>query len=464
MRLNRLFSSLILLSVLLTTGAGCSGGDTNGSSSKPVELTIWRVFDEDNSFDSIISSYRTLHPTVKFTYKKLRFDEYKDELVRAIAEGEGPDILSVHNTWMGEFQNLLEPMPSTVNVTFQETQGTLRKKTVMVSREQETMSLKSFKSSFVPVVVDDAILPYQPDPKIDPSDKIYGLPMAVDTLALFSNQDMLNAAGVTEPPSTWEAFQEAVKALTTISDDGTITQSAAAIGTSSNVQRSVDLLSVLMLQNGTEMVDDRGRVAFDTIPEGTEPDVFPSLDAVRFYTAFANPTKEVYTWNDDFPNSFEAFVNGETAMYFGYSYDIPLIRTAAPKLNFTVSPLPQIGVGQEVNYANYWIEGVSKSSENIDYAWDFILFASDADNVTSYLEAANKPTALRALITTQLNDEDLGTFADQLLTAKTWYRGVDVDAAEAAMENLIDEMLLGPEKPEEVIDNAASVVAQTYID
>ncbi|MCR4311839.1 MAG: extracellular solute-binding protein [Candidatus Uhrbacteria bacterium] len=462
MRLNRLFISLTLFGVLLTTGAGCSSGGSSSSSSKSVELTVWRVFDEDDSFDTIISGYRLLHPNVKVTYRKLRFDEYKEELIRAIAVGDGPDILSVHNTWMNEFKDLLEPMPETVSVSYQETRGTLRKQTVMVAREEATMSLKSFKTKFVPVVVDDAIMSYQPDPKIDPTDKIYGLPLAVDTLALFSNQNILNAAGVAEPPSTWEAFQEAVKAITTIATDGTITQSAAAIGTSENVQRSPDLLSVLMMQNGTNMVDDRGRVAFHTIPAGTEEDFFPSLEAIRFYTDFANPTKEVYTWNDEFPNSFEAFVNGETAMYFGYSYDIPLIRTAAPKLDFTISALPQISVGQQVNYASYWLEGVSKSSENPDYAWNFLTFASDAEHVTSYLEAANKPTSLRSLITTQLNDEDIGIFADQLLTAKTWYRGTDVDAAEAAMEDLIDEMLLGPEKPEDVLSDAASIVSQTY--
>lgn len=463
MPIHRLLTTIILTSVLLTTGLGCSSGDSGTSASK-VDLTIWRVFDEDNSFDDIISAYQLEHPNVKFTYKKLRFDEYKDELIRAIAEGEGPDILSVHNTWMGEFQNLLEPMPSTVSVAYQETRGTLRKETVMVNREEQTMSLKAFKQAFVPAVVEDVLLPYQPDPKIDPVDKIYGLPLAVDTLALFYNQDLLNAAGVAEPPSNWDAFQEAVKTVTAMNADGSIAQSAAAIGTSENVERSPDIVSVLMMQNGTNMIDDRGRVAFNTIPEGTPEGTFPALDALKFYTAFANPTKNVYTWNSDFPNSFEAFVNGETAMFFGYSYDIPLIRTAAPKLNFGISPLPQISGGQQVNYANYWIEGVSKSSENIDYAWNFLAFAADPEHVTSYLASANRPTALRSLITTQLNDEDLGTFADQLLTAKTWYRGKDVVAAEAAMSALVDAMLLDPKKPEDALSDAAAIVAQTYND
>ena len=38
----------------------------------------------------------------------------------------------------------------------------------------------------------------------------------------------------------------------------TIIQSAAAIGTTDNVERSTDILGVLMMQNGTQMTDENG--------------------------------------------------------------------------------------------------------------------------------------------------------------------------------------------------------------
>src|SRR3989339_551830 len=180
------------MSVMVTIGAGCSNNSSGASASKAVELSIWRVFDEDNSFDDIISTYRILHPNVKIDYKKLRYDEYKEEVIRAIAEGEGPDILSIHNTWMGEFKDLLQPMPSTIDVSYLETRGTLRKETVLVSQEEPTMSMKALKQQFLGLVVDDVVWPYQPDPKLDPEDRIYGLPLAVDTLALYYNADLLS--------------------------------------------------------------------------------------------------------------------------------------------------------------------------------------------------------------------------------------------------------------------------------
>lgn len=468
MRLNRLLSGFLLFSTLLTTGAGCFGG-SNATTSEKITLKVWGVFDEADSWKELTDKYRTIHPNVTVEYTKLRFEEYKDELIRSIAEGKGPDVMAVHNTWLGEFADLLVPMPEAVSVSHLETQGTIRKETVMVSTSQSTMSMKTLKQNFLPVVVNDVVMPYLKDSKSDPVDKIFALPMSVDTLGLFYNQDMLNAAGIPQPPATWKDFQEAVKSLTKIDTLGKITQSGAGLGTSKNVERSPDILSILMMQNGVEMIDERGRVIFNDVPKGAPRDTPPGVDAVRFYTDFANPTKEVYTWSAAMPSSLDAFVNGQTAMLLGYSYHLPIIRTLAPKLNVGIAALPQISsstdLTQKVNYGNYWAEGVSKDSKSPDYAWDFVMFATDEKNVGSYLAEAGKPTALRSLIAGQLNSEDIGVFAAQLLTARTWYRGKDVDAQEKAMNQLIDDFLLGTygDDPQRAVDNAARVVAQTYL-
>lgn len=466
MRLSKYFVSAVLASVLLTTGAGCFGGSTSPSASEKVTLEVWGVFDEDDAWKEIIDGYTTVHPNVNIEYTKLRFEEYRDDLVRAIAEGKGPDIFAVHNDWLGEFATLLEPMPEAVTVAYAETQGTVRKETVLVTRSESTMSMKTLKAEFIPAVIDDVVMSFQETEKSDPVDMIYALPMGVDTLGLFYNQDMLNAAGIPQPPATWSDFQEAVKIMTKLDTKGSVVQAGVGLGTSENVERAADILSVLMMQNGAQMVDERGRVAFHDIPAGTPRDVNPGLDAVRFYTDFANPTKEVYSWNAAQSSSLEAFVNGKAAMFLGYSYHLPIIRTLAPKLNVGVAALPQISIADDVrqiNIANYWAQGVSRDSEESDYAWSFILYATDAENVSSYLAEAGKPTALRDLISGQLEDENLGVFAAQLLTAQTWYRGTDIDATEAAMNQLIDDILAGTyEDPQEAIDTAAKVVGQTY--
>lgn len=466
MRIPKYLAATVLASTLLMTGTGCFGGSASSATTSKITLKVWGVFDEKDAWKEIISGYESTHPNVSVEYTKMRFEEYQDDLVQAIAEGKGPDIFAVHNTWIGGFTDLLEPMPDAVTVAHLETQGTLRKEQVLVSSSQATLSMKALKQNFIPAVVSDVVLPYQETEKSDPVDRIYALPMGVDTLGLFYNQDMLNTAGIPQPPATWSDFQQATTLLTKLDAVGAITQSAVGMGTYENVERATDILSVLMMQNGAQMVDDRGKVAFNQIPEGTPRDVNPGLDAVRFYTDFANPTKEVYTWNSSQSSSLEAFVNGNAAMFLGYSYHLPIIRTLAPKLNVGVAALPQISVAgdvQQANFGNYWAEGVSRDSKYTDDAWNFILYATAAENVGSYLSAAGKPTALRSLIDDQLNDENIGVFAQELLTAETWYRGKDVDAAEKAMGKMVDDILEGTyEDPQEAVDDAAKVVAQTY--
>ncbi len=463
MSLKRLIALIVIPVVLLTTGAGCfGGGDVKPGSAEKVTLKYWRVFDEKDSFEKIIDAYEARHPNVKIEYRKLRTEEYEKELIRALAEGEGPDIFTVHNSKLEEYKNLLQPMPSELNITYLVTKGTLRKETVLEARREPTLSQKAYKQRFLDVVASDAIMDYQPDPDEEAVSRIFGVPLAVDTLALYSNDELLAAAGIAEAPKTWEAFMEDVIKLTKYDSQGSIIQSGAALGTTNNVDRPSDIISALMLQNGTVMTDDRGRVAFHTIPSGTPDGVFPGLDAVRFYTDFANPTREAYTWNETFPDALEAFANGQTAFFLGYSYHVPMLTSMAPKLDYSINKLPQISGSKEVNFANYWVETVSKTTKNSDYAWDFLLFASDPDNVGSYLAEAKKPTAVRSLIAGQVEDEKLGVFSEQLLTAKTWYHGKDADAMDKAFEDLSNAILLGAGEPSDVISQAARVVSQTY--
>lgn len=452
----------LTLAALLLVGFGCGKNDAEIASA-PIRLTIWGVFDDEDNYDDVVASYRELHPNVSINYREFRYDEYEKELIRALAEGEGPDIFLVHNTWVEQYKSLIEPMPETVTIGYQEVRGRIKKEVIDVLRTENTLSERALKSNFVDVVTKDVLRPYQPDEDTAPENRIFGLPAALDTMALYWNKDLLNAAGIAQAPDTWTEFQDAIVALTKVDKDGKIVQSGAGMGTSKNVERSADLLALLMLQNGTQMISANGRDAtFDKVPDTGVKGVLPGLDAVRFYTDFANPTKEVYTWNADQPNSFDAFANGTSAMFFGYAYHLPLLRTTSPKLNFAVSVVPQIEGGREANYANYWVMVVSKDSANENWAWNFIQYlTADEEQNAKYLAAANKPPALRSLISTQLEDEDLSAFAREVLTADSWYHGTDIAAAEEALRELIDTVLAGSMESTDAIERAAQKVEQT---
>ncbi len=430
---------------------------------KPVTLNYWRVWDGPDAFEQLFEEYKALHPFITINYRKLRYNEYEQELLNALAEDRGPDIFSIHNTWIKKYETKISPLPPSTTMAYPIVKGSLKKEVIPELRTTKSIGLKELKNNFIDVVLADVIARNYIEKNQKTEDQILGLPLSVDTLVMYYNKDLFNNAGISQAPAYWnKQFQDYVKKLTKQDKDGFIIQSGVALGGSSNIERFTDILSVLMMQNGATMISDNKQIMFDKIIATNAGRFNPGLEALRFYADFSNPAMEVYSWNKTLANSISLFAQGKVAMIFGYSYHLPTIKAQAPKLNLGIAKLPQIeGNPQEINFANYWVEAVSNKSKYINEAWNFIQFAAKAENVKSYLENAKKPTALRSLINGQIEDEDIGAFAEQLLTAKSWYRGADSNAAEKLMGEMIDSVVAGQGKTEEIISLSASKIQQT---
>lgn len=448
----------LLMVFILGSGFGCkSASQATQSAMKPITINYWRVYDGPDAFDEIIAKYKTLHPFITVNYKKLRYDEYESELLNALAEDRGPDVFSIQSTWLRKYQSKLAPMPDSITMVYPVTQGTIKKVVVPQSRTVKSLSLKGLKDNFVDVVSQDVILD---------DGKIYGLPLSVDTLAMYYNKDLLNNAGISQIPSYWnKEFLQDVKKLTKQDSKRGIIQSGVALGGSKNINRYSDILSVLMMQSGATMMSDSGQVMFQTVANPSTGAAYsPGIDALRFYTDFSDPVKESYSWNSELPNSLDMFISGNLAIMFSYDYDLATIKASAPKLNFSVAKLPQIegNPPTNINFANYWVEVVSKKSPVTNEAWDFVQFVTAEEQARTYLSITKRPAALRSLIAAQKEDNEIGVFADQVLTAKNWYHGKNVQAAEDAMAEMIDLVTKGQiDRIQEIINNGASKVQQT---
>lgn len=446
----------ILFSFIVSTGFGCKGTSQEvAQKMQPIVINYWGVWDSPDDFADIIAQYKALHPFVTINYRKLRYDEYENELLNAFAEDRGPDIFSINNTWMTKYRSKLAPEPAEISMVYPTLQGSIKKEIVPIVKVTRSLTPSEIKNNFVDVVYGDAV---------GPDGKVYGLPMSMDTLALYYNRDLLNNAGITNVPQYWNReFQDSVKKLTKQDVKGNILQSGVALGGSANVERFSDVLSLLIMQNGGTMVSDGGVVMFQNVPPNARDQNYnPGVSALRFYSDFANPNKEVYSWNNSLANSLDMFIGGNLAFTFGYAYDLPTIKTRAPKLNFAVSRMPQIeGSPADMNFANYWLETVSKKSKYVNESWDFIQFATRAEQVKSYLSKTKRPTALRALIKDQRDDPEIGVFADQALTSRSWYKGYNPSAAETAIGEMIDSSLADEDKIQQAMSLAASKIQQT---
>lgn len=460
-------AAVLSLASLLLGGLGCRNAvdPRVAEATKPFVLTMWGVFDDTDAYDKIIDAYKAKQPHVRIEYKKFRPEEYETALLNALAEDKGPDIFMVRNTAVPEWQSKILPIPETVQVPVREVKGTVQKRLEITLQDVPTISLRQLQNNFVDVVAGDVVLPVREPTESGGSrevTRIWGLPLSVDTLALYYNRTLLNRAGIPEPPKTWLDMQAAAKntKLTVFDASQRVTQASVALGTANNVERSMDVLQLLMMQNGARMATPDGNVTFPNRTQNHVGDLSNAAEATIFYTDFANPVKEVYTWNEAMPNSLEAFVGGKAAMFVGYAYHLPLIRARAPKLEFGIAPIPQIR--EPIAFANYWVHTVSKKTTHGDIAWDFVQFMASPEQATVYLKATGKPTALKSLISSQEEDVDLGVFAQQTLIAQNWYHGKDSKAMEQAFKTLITSTLADPTKVTTHLKIAAEQVAQNY--
>jgi multiple sugar transport system substrate-binding protein len=466
---GRFIKVIIVLLLLVFVSVGCTKGGSSDAKNayKRVTIVWWGVWDDSDDLKDITLAYRQAHPNVRISYKKFRYEEYERELLEALAEDRGPDVFMVHNTWMKRYQSKLMPSPAAVKIPVKKIVGSIKKEEVVEFVTKRMLTPNEIKAKFVDVVADDVILIHNSGTTKTPkySNKGFGLPMSVDTLAMYFNKDILNNAGIIQPAENWADFQEQVKRITKINQETEeVLLSGAAIGTASNVLRSFDLVSLLMMQNLAPMLDSKGKAAFNLLP-ASMPDlqIPPAVGAVEYYTQFASPLYEGYTWNDDMPNSLDAFAKGKTAYFFGYSYHRPDLELQAPKLNYGITTIPQVGSDQKVNYASYWVNVVSEKAKQKSYAWDLIHFVADEANVEKYLARTSKPTALRSttIINKQLKSPSLAPFAEQLLTAKSWYKGYSPTAAENVFKEMIDLVLSGEIDTYQAIQQAVDKINVT---
>jgi len=455
--------------LLAVTGAGCTQGPDAATiaASKKVTINVWGVNDDESVYDPIFVDYHKLHPYVTIQYRSFRLEEYEDQILNSLAEDRGPDIFLINNSWVGKYMPKITPMPTVTKVAEQQVVGTLQKKVEYTLASEPTVSLRQFKLDEPDVVVNDftrTVNVSTDTEKRDYQQRVVGMPLSVDTLGLYVNKDLLNAAGVSTLPQTWDVFQADVTKLVKQDAQGNIIQAGAALGTGYNVERSPDIIAALMMQNGAEMAAADGSPTFMNIPQKLNGlrDQPPAYQAISFYTDFANPAKAVYTWNNKQPNSLDAFIQGKAAFFLGYAYDLPIIKARAPKLNLAITSLPQIQGNPQVNYANYWGWVVSKKSKASDIAWNLLNFMRTPDESAKYITAAKRPAALKSQLTGQLDDEDIGPFASQVLTAQSWYKGTDPKAVDTALVTMIEDAIAGgTEEVPNAVHTAADKISQT---
>jgi len=396
-----LFLAVLLIIIIFANLKG-PGGNPD------VEIKVWGI-DGREAFDGIIKAYETIRPNVTVRYEQISDDNYEDTIIDALASGRGPDIFMIKNrSVLGERDKLFPLDPIQFN-------------------------LVSLQNIFPQVAEEDFVW----------DEKIYALPLFIDTLSLVYNRDLFDQAGIVYPPEDWTVFQETVSLLKSTGPLGEVDKAGAAIGGSEKtINNATDILNMIMLQNGTQMVDPGLREATFNASNPTVGN--PGLRAFDFYLQFANAGSAYYTWNDNQVNYLESFAKEKTAMVFVYKDDLATILEKNPFINLSISTVPQLqGSDKSVSYARYWGLTVSRQSSNPGWAWDFIIQATaNPEVVKNYLNKTNRPAALRSIIAQKVNDPDFWVYSRQALTARSWPQ-VSEDSVRGVFSEAIANVLSG---------------------
>jgi len=442
--------TLIIFSGLALTGCGTSSNNkvTSArptSTKEKITLNIWSPVDDKTAYDEMILGYQSAHPNVTINFVNKDLADYETQSLNALAQGSGPDIWVIPNVQMPRHYQKLIPIPD----NFFNTTNT------------KIANADYFKKSWAPVTYTDNVI----------DGKVYGVPLYVDTLALYVNTQLWDAAHSAyrkanatntsfddslfrHGPVTWNEFLAELPYLT-IKDGANIKQAGAAVGTSLT-PNSVDLLSLLMIQNGATMIDPSEHAArFNTfrMDQKNNP-IYKGTFALQFFTSFSDPSKSTYTWSDGMGDPYQSFMNGKTAMLFDYETFTQTLKQKAPTLPYTVYAMPQVKDGTEYNYASYWTTTVTNNCKHPDVAWDFL--TTLASHPTSYDRASKRTSALYT--NEQYTFYDV--FLSQVMTATNWNKGKYPERVDAIMKELINSVAAQHLPAQSSIDSAATSVTE----
>ncbi|ABY93473.1 ABC transporter substrate-binding protein [Thermoanaerobacter brockii subsp. lactiethylicus] len=418
---KKLISIFVLtIFVLATVLAGCSSSKNNTSSAnetntqkqetaKPVtiKLGMWSSSPAEKKIvDDQIAKFKEKYPNIDVQIETIVGD-YMQKLQTELASNTAPDIFYLDSMPAPQLMSsgVLEPLDDYI--------------------KKYNVDVNDFEPALLSAFQWDG--------------KTYGLPKDFNTLALFYNKDMFKAAGINEPPKTWEELRDVAKKLT---KDG-----VKGLVLSADLAR----FDAFINQNGGSVYQD-GKVTLN-LPENAQ--------ALDFYVSLITKDKVADTpqnmgegWNGD------AFAAKKAAMAIEGGWMIPFLKEKAPDLNYGIAELP---AGKQKSTMAFTVAYVmNKNSKHKDEAFKLIEFLTGKEGqqfvVDSGLALPSRKSMQEGF---KEKYPERAAFVDGASYAVPWQFGLYgtkvVDAANKACEALIMKQI---SSAQQALDNAQKEVGQ----
>lgn len=152
---------------------------------EPVQINLWTVDRPGEYHYKMAEEFSAKNPDIKVNVRSVQFPDMVNELAKAMATGEAPDVTYIDNPDVALFaaRKLLLDMKPMID-----------------------------QSSAIKL---DQIYP-GPLASVSYKGGVYGIPRGANTIALYYNADLFKAAGLdpAKPPKTWDELYSSAKTLT----------------------------------------------------------------------------------------------------------------------------------------------------------------------------------------------------------------------------------------------------------
>jgi multiple sugar transport system substrate-binding protein len=298
---------------------------------EPVTITFASWVNETPMMAMLRDNFQELHPNITVEFQGVPAEEMDSRLTTQIAGGNPPDSVFLD-------------------------QGSV----VDYASRGAFLDLDPYVAKSIAVKRDDYVTAFLDSVLWE--DKMYGLPYDGESTGLFYRTDLFEAAGIAEPPKTWDELQAAAEALTAGDQYGYILFAPEA----------AYYWYPFLWQNGGEILSPDGTQILFNSDAGKE--------AAEFYVGLAQYSPPDFLNSNSYDGRV-AFATGQVAMYVAGAWFASVMQDEYPDIVdlWSAAPLPE-KVRCATTIAGD-VLAIPTQGQNHDAAWKWIEFLSAPQNL-----------------------------------------------------------------------------------
>lgn len=364
------------------------------------ELQLWYYWDDTETRQcllELIDAFNERHPEMMIVPKYVPDEDFKKTLALAVADQEAPDLAIVDSS----------------DVQYYDSMGVLKDTSRFVVEEK---------------YLEPALASCR-----EPDGTYVGLPLGLNCLVFYYNEELLEQAGV-PVPRTLDEFIEAAKRVSSAEVYG------CAFPSLQSEESSFCFLPILWAKGGS-IQDINSR-------ESQE-----AFDFLRQLIASGAMSKS--SVNMTLSDITREFAKGNLAMMFSTSGKEKVIREANPKLKFGVAEIPNGDrpisvIGGEVLTVT--------SMEHISDSMQFVAFMANQERIKSYIMKVGMLSPRNDILQWQVEqDPELKKYASYLEHCRLRDMSPAWPPVSIAVSETINEIILQTAKPEILNDLAEAI-------